>query len=344
VIVRTDLGQSIQAAVTGASDSNLDGYIIVGVVNNGSGILGGHVSQRVTVSQVYTKPFLLIGCSVTLHDPNKYDGLPTGLIAAGAGSPGNIFIMDLHGADSEVAGWKIEGNGRYVRNTGGSGSPAGIWFVGNSNTMHNGSASFNSGVGLKIDGSSNYATDTDAFGNTSHGVQVTGSSNQLLKIDSGESGKGNGGDGFNVTGNSNILSEDDAFANKGSGFAIAGSLNQVLKGRSGDSGKGNGGDGYNIVGAGNVLTESRALANKADGWDVSGGVMGSPNKFKSILSNTGSSGSSLENVGPEYRLVGYVQNNGGGNKADSVTIPAAAKCPAFPASPNSANVNFSCGD
>jgi hypothetical protein len=73
--------------------------------------------------------------------------------------------------------------------------------------------------------------------------------------------------------------------------------------------------------------------------------MGSPNKFKSDLSNTGSSGSAtLENAGPEYRLLGYVQNNGGGNKADSVTIPAATKCPAFPVSPNSANVNFACGD
>lgn len=138
--------------------------------------------------------------------------------------------------------------------------------------------------------------------------------------------------------------EDDAFANTGNGFKVLGNSNTVVKGRSGDSGKGNGGDGYNIVGTGNILTESRASANKGDGWDVSGGVSGSPNKFKNVLSNTGSSGSSLENVGPEYRLLGYVQNNGGGNKADSVTVPAAGKCPGFPSSPGSLNANFACGD
>jgi hypothetical protein len=351
LIVRTDLGQSIQAAVDGVTDTTGDGYLIVGVVNNGSGALGGHVyNQSVVVSQAYDKPFWLIGCSVTLHDPTPGDGNAVIQITGGASSPGpyNIFLMDLHAADSGQAGIESTGNGRYLRNENVLSNAFGFKVTGNNNTIHNGSATSN-GVGVWISGNNNTATDTNAYSNTSHGVQVNGNSNQLLKIDSGDSGKGNGGDGFNVTGDSNNLSEDDAFSNKGNGFTLAGNLNTILKGRSGDSGKGNGtgltGDGYNVIGSGNAFQESRASANKGDGWDVSGGVMGSPNKFKTILSNTGSSGSAtLENTGPEYRLSGYVQNNGNGNKADNVAIPAAAKCPGFPASPNSANVNFSCGD
>jgi hypothetical protein len=352
LIVRTDLGQPIQAAVNGVTDSNGDGYLIVGVVNNGTGALGGHVyNQSVVVSNAYDKPFWLIGCSVTLHDPTPGDGNAVIQIAASASSPGpyNIFLMDLHAADSAYAGIESTGDGRYLRNENVLSNAFGFKVTGNNNTIHNGSATSN-GVGVWVSGNGNTVTDTNAYSNTSHGVEVIGNSNKLLKIDSGDSGKGNGGDGFNVTGDSNLLSEDDAFANRGNGFKVTGNSNTILKGRSGDSGKGNGtavtlGDGYNVTGFGNAFQESRASANKGDGWDVSGGVNGSPNKFKSILSNTGSSGSlTLENVGPEYRLLGYVQNNGNGNKADNVTIPAAAKCPAFPTSPNTANVNFSCGD
>jgi hypothetical protein len=355
IIVRTDLGQPIQAAVDGVTDSNNDGYLIVGVVNNGSGALGGHVyNQSVVVSQAYDKPFWLIGCSVTLHDPTPGDGNAVIQIAASASSPGpyNIFLMDLHAADSAQAGIESTGDGRYLRNENVLSNAFGFKVTGNNNTIHNGSATSN-GVGVWISGDGNTATDTNAYSNTSHGFQVIGDSNRLLKLDSGDSGKGNGGDGFNVAGDSNLLSEDDAFANAGNGFVVVGNSNSIFKGRSGDSGKGNGtvatqGDGYNVAGFGNAFQESRASANKGDGWDVSGGVMGSPNKFKSILSNTGSSGSAtLENAGSEFRLVGYVLNNGGGNKADNVAIPkttAPVKCNLFPATNATANVNFSCGD
>src|SRR5262249_22144197 len=126
-VVRTDLGESIQDAVDKAADTNGDGLIIIGVVTNAFGNLGGNANQRVTVSKVHDKPFMLFACSVTLHDPDKADGLPTGLITAGAGSPGNIFVMDLHGDDSEVAGWKVEGSGRTLRNVATSGNATGVW-------------------------------------------------------------------------------------------------------------------------------------------------------------------------------------------------------------------------
>jgi hypothetical protein len=351
ITVLTNGPISIQSAVDSVTDTTNDGYIIVGVQKDASGTLGGHSTQSVVINRVFDKPFWLIGCSVTLHDPTPGDGNPVIQITAGAFSPGpqNIFVMDLHAADSAYAGIESTGNGRYLRNENALSNAVGFKVSGNNNTIHNGSATSN-GVGVSVSGDFNTVTDTNAYSNSSHGVQVVGNGNQLLKIDSGDSGKGNGGDGFNVAGDSNNLSEDDAFANSGNGFLVVGNLNTIAKGRSGDSGKGNGtvatlGDGYNVAGFGNSFTESRASANKGDGWDVSGGTMASPNKFKSDLSNTGASGSAtLENVGPEYRLLGYVQNNGGGNKADSVTIPAAAKCLAFPASPNSANVNFACGD
>ncbi len=349
IIVRTDLGGLIQPAVDNVTDGTGDGYLIVGVVNNGTGALGGHVyNQSVVISKQYSLPFLLIGCSVTLHDPTPGDGNAVIQITSAASSPGpyNIFVMDLHAADSGFAGIDVQGPsiGRYLRNENVLNNAIGFKIVGNNNTIHNGAATGN-GVGVWISGDNNIVTDTNAYSNTTHGVQVVGNSNRLLKIDSGDKGKGNGQDGYYVMGTSNWLQEDDAFGNGAHGFQVAGDFNTIYKGRSGDSGKGNGGDGYNVAGTGNSFQESRAASNLGDGWDVSGGAMGSPNKFKLDLSNTGSSGSAtLENTGPEYRLLGYVQNNGGGNKADSITIPAATKCPGFPTSPNSANVNFACGD
>jgi parallel beta-helix repeat protein len=269
VVVRLDLNQSIQAAVTGASDTNGDGFVIVLVVKDGTGQLGGHTNQRVTVSRNdYGHPFQLFGCSVTMHDPNRTDGLPTGWITAGAGGANTIFTMDLHGADSEVAGWKVEGNGRTVRNTGGSGSPVGVWFVGNNNLMHNGSGTGN-GVGLKIEGSNNVATDTDVFSNTSHGVQVIGNSNHLLKIDAGDIGKGNGGDGFNVSGNSNVLTENKARSNTHDGIRIfSGTGNTLKKNLSGGTASQNNGDCEFEVVAGNINKGE----NKANNVLVPGAV------------------------------------------------------------------------
>jgi hypothetical protein len=266
VIVRTDLGQSIQAAVDNATDTNGDGYIIVGVVNNGSGTLGGHVSQRVTVSQVYPKPFLLFGCSVTLHDPNKADGLPTGLITAGAGSPGNIFVMDLHGADSEVAGWKVEGDGRTLRNVGTSGSAVGVWLAGNNNTMHNGAGSSNTGVGILVSGNGNTVDSSDAFANGSHGVQVTGNTNSILKVDTGEIGKGNGGDGVNVSGTGTTLTEITSRSNGGNGFKVTSSGNSLKKNDAGGTpSQNNTGCEYDVAAGNTNLGE-----NKANGVTVVG--------------------------------------------------------------------------
>ena len=115
VTVRGDLGQSVQEAIDRAADVNGDGYIIIGVVKDGTGNLGGTIRESIVIDDVYALPFALTGCSVTLEDPTPTDGEPTARIAATASSP-DLFVMDLHAAGSDVAGWLVEGDGRSFRN------------------------------------------------------------------------------------------------------------------------------------------------------------------------------------------------------------------------------------
>ncbi len=239
-IVRFDQNQSVQSAIDSVGDSNDDGYLLILVLKDGTGALGGNRTESIEISQYYSKPFGLFGCSVTLHDANLSNGKPTARITTSAGSAGtngNIYVMDLHASDSEAEGWLVEGNGRYLRNVEARSNAIGVRFVGNSNMMHNGAVENNVGAGLVLQGNSNTATDTDAFSNGSHGVQVTGSSNQVLKVDSGDKNKGNGGDGVHVEGAGNLIQENDAFANGGDGIelvASSGAANVLKKNRAGD--------------------------------------------------------------------------------------------------------------
>ena len=170
---------------------------------------------------------------------------------------------------------------------------------------------------------------------------MTGKSNQIKKLDTGDIAKGNGGDGANISGTGNVISEMSAFANTGHGIAISGASNQILKAFAGDKGKGNGGDGIRAASSGNLIQECRTNANGGDGISVAGGTQAAPNRLKSDQSNTGLSGSATENGGAEYRLVNYVTNFGGNNRADNAIVPkttAPAKCAPFPAT--NITVNF----
>jgi hypothetical protein len=228
VLVRVDLGESIQAALDAAkvpgfdAAHNNDGYIIIAVSAHADHSLGGDTNQGALIDGNYEFPFALFGCSVTMHSVGA-----VGHITAGATAPDNpplsglnIFIMDLHASDGST-GWLIEGNGRSVRNTYGKNNGTGISINGNNNLMHNGQGSNNSGVGLLIQGNGNYVTDTDVFGNGSHGLQVVGNTNQIWKVDAGDKGNGNGGDGVNSSGAGNRFEGIDAFANKGWGFVLS---------------------------------------------------------------------------------------------------------------------------
>jgi hypothetical protein len=154
-----------------------------------------------------------------------------------------------------------------------------------------------------------------------------------LKLNAGDKATPNKGDGVHVVGNSNVLSEITAFANGGDGFDVAGATNTLSTNTGGDGGKGNGQSGFRVAGAGNLAQANRANANGGDGFTITQGTAASPNRLKSNESNTGTSGSTLENKGAEYRLTNSVKNDSGGNKADSIGIPkttAPTKCTAFP--------------
>ena len=281
---RLDLGHdedgntSIQQSVDNVTDKNSDGYLIIMVVKDDSGQLGGSTFQKVDISHAYTRTFALFGCSVTLNDPDVHDGLPAGLIEVTANSPahvappapGNIFVMDLHGNGSDVAGWKVVGDGRYMRNVATSNSAVGMWFLGNNNTMHNGNGNDNTGSGILVQGNSNLVDSSDAFGNGGNGVTVVGTGNTVKKVDAGDKGKGNTEDGVRATGNSNIISEVDAFANGGNGIWVSGNSNQLLKNNAGDKGKGNLLEGIHLAGASNLFQENSAYANGGNGMSAVG--------------------------------------------------------------------------
>jgi len=139
------------------------------------------------ISKAYAQRFGLLACSVTINAANE--NLPAGNVATTASSPAgsaeNIFVMDLHGSGSKVAGWLVVGNGRYFRNVANSSSAAGIAFIGDGNTMHNGNGSENAGAGIYVQGNGNLVDSSDVFGNGGNGVTVAGDSNKILKVDAG---------------------------------------------------------------------------------------------------------------------------------------------------------------
>lgn len=329
IVVRTNLGQSIQTAIDTVTDINNDGYLIIGVVNSDYCMYGGHVYEDIIISNYYDKPFALIACSVTLHDPTPNDGLPVVYITASAGSPQNIFVMDLHADDSQTAGYIVEGNGRYLRNVFTHKNQIGIKVVGNQNILHNNIAESNTSVGILIQGNNNYVTDTNAMSNGSHGIQVIGNNNTIIKCDAGDKGKGNKGNGVIVSGSGNLLQENDAFANTMNGIEVSGGTtsapNRLLKNRAGDKGKGNLMHGIMVNGsdAGNgasnpiELEENTTKANKLDGIRV----LGSGHQLKKNISGGSGSYPSGEDNGDWEYYLGAGNINAGGNKTNNAIIP-----------------------
>jgi Right handed beta helix region len=330
VVVRVDLSQSIQDAIDSATDTNADGYLIIGVVNNDTADLGGHVPQSVVIDAVYPLPFALIACSVTLHHPTPSDNQPTAHIASTADAPvpppsgtiGNIFVMGLHAAGSDVAGWLVEGDGRLLRNIAALENATGLWFVGNHNTMHNGSATQNKGVGIRVNGQGNTLTDVDAAANGGHGIDVHGHDNQVLRTAVGDRGKGNGGDGIHVSGRGNVVRENDVFANRGDGVDVSGGTsahpNLIQRNQVGDVGKGNGGHGLLVSGTGNGTTDPLELEENSAQSNGSHGikVVGKGHELKKNISG----GSAAEDNGACEFTVAAGNLNAGGNTANGVAI------------------------
>jgi hypothetical protein len=341
-------GQSVQTAVDNAAladssttgDINGDGFLLIQVVAHDDASSGGSAAQAVQVSAAYTKPFGLLGCSVTLTGGGAGPAIwvkstasaPTTTVAADNDGSANIYIGNLHGGNS-ATGVKIDGNGRYLRTAHATSNTAGGFVItGSSNTLYSGYATGNTGNGVSITGDSNLVTSSfDAMSSTGHGISIAGNSNTLDDVDAGESTTPNTLDGVHVAGNSNTLREVDAYKNGDDGVDITGNSNTIEDSTAGAHNKGNGDDGYFASGYGNYFDTNVAEENGGDGFDVSGASAAqTANRFRSDRSNTG-----YENVGAEYRLNGKIQNSGS-NRADGTTVPktsAPTKC-------NGAGVQF----
>ncbi len=340
IIVRLQQGHIVQQAVDQAADVNGDGFIIVGVIAVDGGLLGGHVSQQVVVSREYTAPFALIGCSVTLHDPTPSDGAPTAHVLASASAPpdgigARVFIMDVHAEDSSVAGWLVEGNNRYLRNVYGKNNTTGIQFVGNSNTMRNGSVEQNQESGLVIQGNGNTATDTNAFSNGAHGVWVVGQrqpdsedrrrrpEQRQRRRRCARRGRRQLRVGGRRAGQRRRRHRDRRGGRRRE-------RRQEVGGRRQGGGKGNAGNGILVSGPGNgtanpiELEQNTAKANGLVGIQFTG----SGHQLKNNVS--GGTGSGETNVGCEF-LAASGNVNATGNKANGVTV-AGSNGSAFPTS------------
>jgi hypothetical protein len=338
VVVKAHQGESIQLAIDNAQDVNQDGYVIVGVTANDGALLGGHVTQSVTIDRTFLGPFALVGCSVTLHDPTPGNASPTARVAALASAPPdgagtNIFVMDLHAAGSQVAGWLVEGEDRYLRNVETGANAVGVKIAGTRNTMHNGNAVGNSGVGVLVTGDHNAVKSTDSMENGGTGIQVVGNNNLIYQTDVGERNAGNGGDGISVSGAGNQLLENDVYGNSGDGIethgGAAGAPNVLKKNKVGDRNKGN--LGFGILAeaddAGNgganpiELEENTVKANGLDGIRIFGVA-------HQLKKNVSGGAAADDNMGCEFEVAGG-NVNATGNKANGATIAGSNGTP-FP--------------
>lgn len=267
LVVRGNLGESLQSAVDAATDVNGDGYIIVSVAGGGP-TLGGSIVQSVVITRAYEQPFALIGCSVTLRDPTPGDAKATAWITPTASS---IFVMDLHAADSNVAGWFVDGSGNELRNVQTTNNATGVWIRGGGNALHNVSATANLGVGILVHGNGNTIRDADAMSNAGDGIQVIGNGNRIEKNAAGDRGKGNNGDGISVSGSASVLSENTARSNLHDGVQVVGSGHQLSRNISGGVRDQDNGDCEFAVAAGNVNN----AGNKANDSTIAGNS-GSP--------------------------------------------------------------------
>jgi hypothetical protein len=325
IVVRVDLGESLQQAVDTATDLNGDQYIIVAAVSNGNGDPHGYGIQRVVVDRTFPLPFGLFGCSLTLVDPNPADGLPTIHITADAAGP-DIFAMDLHGTGSDVAGWRVEGNGRYVRNAYARDNAIGYWFTGDGNTLLNGVTERSAVAAVRFEGSSNSLIGNKAVTSQGVGFEIIGDHNLLKQDRSGDRGDENGGDGIRVIGAGNVLQENQVFANGGHGIDISGGTaadpNVIRRNSVGDRGKGNAGHGIFVHdSAGNGLAnpleieQNTTRSNGLHGMFIADTATG-----HELKGNVSGGSSDLDNRGCEF-LVAAGNWNATGNKANGITIP-----------------------
>jgi hypothetical protein len=337
VDVRT---QSLQDALNSATDSNGDGYIIIGAVGQDNKAAGGKGNQQVQINRVYDKPFALVGCAITLHDPKHCDGISTVQITAGAGSPEfpvgsgvRLYVYGVTAENSDSApAWAVDGNGRFLEALGAQTSLLGLQITGNGNTMHGGFVKNNLGGGILVHGDGNTIDAVQISSNTGgDGIEVTGNGNRIVNNTVGDAGVGNGGDGINLFGTGNFIGANFVFQNNGDGINVSGGTaagpNTIKGNISGSAQRGNGGSGIVLGGTGNGGTTPIELeANTTQGNSVDGiRITGTGYQLKG---NVSGGMSAKNNAGCEFNVAaGNI--NAGGNRSGSRVISGAVGSP-FP--------------
>ena len=282
VDLRTSL---LQEAIDSASDTNNDGYIIIGVVAQDHGAPGGESQQQIAVNRAYGKPFALIGCAVTLVDPVYCDGQAPIRINASATSPefpvGSgvaIYVQEINTVGSGSApGWQVEGNGRFFEAIGSWGNMLGVRVVGSGNTIHNSFADYNFAGGFVLRGDNNTVDGVSAGMNGGNGIEVSGNGNSILNSLGGTE---NNGSGIVVGGVGNLIRGNTAVGNFGDGINVSGGTAvrpNVLKGNTaGSVGGANSRNGIMLDGTGPGISglidfeANTAQGNSRDGFKITG--------------------------------------------------------------------------
>lgn len=286
VDVRTD---SLQTAIDTASDVNNDGYIVIGIIAAANSLPGGLASQQVEVSQAYGKPFAMIACGVTLVDPLACDARPVVRVRASATSPEfpvgsgvTLYFQDITVTGSNSApGWLVEGDGRLLEAIGAQFNIGGVKIVGNGNSIRNSLVKGNVLGGVIVQGQSNTVYAVTALGNPAgDGILVTGNNNTVAQSTAGDHQLGNGQAGINVNGTGNLIEGNGAFENNTNGINVGGgsaaSPNIVKNNVAGGPDRGNrrsgivlGGTGQGVTGAVDV-TGNIVQSNRVNGFTVTG--------------------------------------------------------------------------
>ena len=321
VLVRTDLGQSLQDAVDGALDVNADGYIIVGVVAGPGGQADGRLTQRLVIARDFGLPFALVGCGLTLHDPAAREAQPTAWIRREARSP-NLLVIDVGATGSGLVGWLVEGDGRYLRTVDATGNAHGLAVIGNGNTIDNGRAEKNAGLGIYVDGQNNTVIGSEVVSNGDIGIFLKGTSNRLAGNAVGERDRGNGNTGIHAEGAGHLIEENTVLGNGGHGIEVSGGSASgpvvVRKNQVGDRDRGNGGHGIVVAGTGNgdggpvEIDENDVAGNLGDGVRVTG-------SGHQLRDNASGGAGDLDNGGCEF-AVSAGNLDAGGNRVNGVPV------------------------
>ncbi len=332
---------SIQTALDTVTDTNGDGYTIVGVFASPGGITvpgvpvpfgaTGEIKQEFVIDRFYDKPFALIGCGVTVRDPATCNGVPAVRITEAAGSPAHpagsktaLYVLDFAILGSEsAAAVLVEGDGRMLEEIHTHANLVGVKVVGNDNRLRNSVIDQNTADGLVVDGNRNVVEATDVTSAGGHGIRVTGNRNKLIGNVAGGQFKGNAGDGINMKGVGNLLRGNHAFGNGGDGLDVSGGTaaapNILRRNQAGAPYRGNGGNGILLGGAGTGASDPVEVEGN---WTYSNRLAGiriggTGHQLRGNVS--GGSGPFEANAGCQFEVAeGNI--NGSGNVSGSAPV------------------------